>query len=162
MFDYFICYHLESGWHVSRPNQGLSLGRAKSLGTRLRTIPKTVKCPWAAVFVWGSDHSTFKGQGRVLKTNSCSRQRKNSCSREFRLRFYTCTAFLLENICGAKYSCTDEIFQAPPPKIIWSATSQSRYMFCWRSQPFTLFYPFMCLIQVQNSCAILWPQLHFV
>ena len=35
MFDYFICYHLESGWHVTRPNQGLSLGRGKSLGTRL-------------------------------------------------------------------------------------------------------------------------------
>ena len=34
-FDYFICYHLESGWHVTRPNQGLSLGRGKSLGTRL-------------------------------------------------------------------------------------------------------------------------------
>ena len=31
-FDNFICYHLESGWHVTRPNQGLSLG---SLGTRL-------------------------------------------------------------------------------------------------------------------------------
>ena len=35
MFDYFICYHLESGWHVTRPNKGLSLGRGKSLGTRL-------------------------------------------------------------------------------------------------------------------------------
>ena len=34
-FDYFICYHVESGWDVTRPNQGLSLGRAKSLGTRL-------------------------------------------------------------------------------------------------------------------------------
>ena len=34
-FDYFICYHLESGWQVTRPNQGLSLGRGKSLGTRL-------------------------------------------------------------------------------------------------------------------------------
>ena len=34
-FDYFICYHLDSGWHVTRPNQGLSLGRGKSLGTRL-------------------------------------------------------------------------------------------------------------------------------
>ena len=33
-FDYFICYHLESGWHVTS-NQGLSLGRGKSLGTRL-------------------------------------------------------------------------------------------------------------------------------
>ena len=33
---YFICYHLESGWHVTRPNQGLSLGRGKSLGTRLK------------------------------------------------------------------------------------------------------------------------------
>ena len=30
MFDYFICYHLESGLHVIRPNQGLSLGREKS------------------------------------------------------------------------------------------------------------------------------------
>ena len=27
MFDYFICYHLESGWHVTRLSQGLSLGR---------------------------------------------------------------------------------------------------------------------------------------
>ena len=35
-FDYFICYHLESGWHVTRPNQGLSLGRGKSLGTSLK------------------------------------------------------------------------------------------------------------------------------
>ena len=34
-FDNFICYHLESGWHVTRPNQGLSLGRGKSLETRL-------------------------------------------------------------------------------------------------------------------------------
>ena len=34
-FDYFICYHLESGWHVTRLNQGLSLGRGKILGTRL-------------------------------------------------------------------------------------------------------------------------------
>ena len=34
-FDYFICYHLESGWHVTRLNQGHSLGRGKSLGTRL-------------------------------------------------------------------------------------------------------------------------------
>ena len=34
-FDNFICYHLESGWHVTRPNQGLSLGRGKSLGTKL-------------------------------------------------------------------------------------------------------------------------------
>ena len=33
--DYYICYHLESGCHVTRPNQGLSLGREKSLGTRL-------------------------------------------------------------------------------------------------------------------------------
>ena len=30
MFDYFICYHPESGFHVTRPNQGLSLGRGKS------------------------------------------------------------------------------------------------------------------------------------
>ena len=37
MFDYFI-YHPESGWHVARPNQGLSLGRGKSLGTRLIRI----------------------------------------------------------------------------------------------------------------------------
>ena len=36
MFDCFICYNLESGWHVTRPNQGLSLGRGKSLGTRLK------------------------------------------------------------------------------------------------------------------------------
>ena len=35
VFDYFICYHLESGWHVTRPNQGLSLGKGKSLGMRL-------------------------------------------------------------------------------------------------------------------------------
>ena len=42
MFDYFICYHLESGWHVTRPNQGLSLGRGKSLGTRLK-LPKAGK-----------------------------------------------------------------------------------------------------------------------
>ena len=32
-FDYFICYHLESGRHVI--SQGLSLGKGKSLGTRL-------------------------------------------------------------------------------------------------------------------------------
>ena len=38
-FDYFICYHLESGWHVTKPNQGLSLGRGKSLGTRLLRMP---------------------------------------------------------------------------------------------------------------------------
>ena len=25
----FICYHPESGWHVTRPNQGLSLGRGE-------------------------------------------------------------------------------------------------------------------------------------
>ena len=25
-FDNFICYHLESGWHVTRTNHGLSLG----------------------------------------------------------------------------------------------------------------------------------------
>ena len=37
-FDYFICYHQESGWHVTRPNQGLSLGRGKSLGTRLHIV----------------------------------------------------------------------------------------------------------------------------
>ena len=29
MFNYFICYHLESGWHVTRPNQGFSLGRGR-------------------------------------------------------------------------------------------------------------------------------------
>ena len=34
MYD-FIYYHLESGWHVTRSSQGLSLGREKSLGTRL-------------------------------------------------------------------------------------------------------------------------------
>ena len=27
MFDYFICYHLESGWHVTRPNQSFSRER---------------------------------------------------------------------------------------------------------------------------------------
>ena len=39
-FDYFICYHLhvESGWHVTRPNQGLYLGRGKSLGMRLSPV----------------------------------------------------------------------------------------------------------------------------
>ena len=38
MFDYFICYHLESGCHVTRPNQGLSLGRGRAWerGWRLR------------------------------------------------------------------------------------------------------------------------------
>ena len=35
MFHYFICYNLESGWHVTRPSQGLSLGRGKSLGMKL-------------------------------------------------------------------------------------------------------------------------------
>ena len=35
VLDYFICYHLESGWHMTRPNQGLSLGKGKSLGMRL-------------------------------------------------------------------------------------------------------------------------------
>ena len=34
-FDYLICYLLESGWHVTKPNQRLSLRRGKSLGTRL-------------------------------------------------------------------------------------------------------------------------------
>ena len=34
-FDYFICYYLESGLHVTRINQGLSLRRGKSLGKRL-------------------------------------------------------------------------------------------------------------------------------
>ena len=28
--NYFICYHLEFGWHVSRPNQVLSLGRGRA------------------------------------------------------------------------------------------------------------------------------------
>ena len=35
MFNYFTCYHLEIGWHVTRPNQDLSLGRGKSLGKSL-------------------------------------------------------------------------------------------------------------------------------
>ena len=43
MFSNFVCYHIESGWHVTRPNQGLSLGRAKNLGTRLRNIIKNKK-----------------------------------------------------------------------------------------------------------------------
>ena len=29
MFDYFTCYHLESGWHVTRPKQSLSLRRGR-------------------------------------------------------------------------------------------------------------------------------------
>ena len=41
MFNYFICYHLESGCHVTRPNQGFSLGRGKSLGPRLVNHDKT-------------------------------------------------------------------------------------------------------------------------
>ena len=43
MFDYFICHHLESGRHVTRPNQGLSLGRGNSLGTRLFVTLKSWK-----------------------------------------------------------------------------------------------------------------------
>ena len=35
VFNYFICYHLESGCRVTRPNRGLFLGRGKSLGMRL-------------------------------------------------------------------------------------------------------------------------------
>ena len=35
MFNYFICYHLESGCRVTRPNQGLFLRKGKSLGMRL-------------------------------------------------------------------------------------------------------------------------------
>ena len=54
-FDYFICYHLESGWHVTRPNQGHSLGRGKSLGTRLfskcaRTTFASVSCSSLVTF----------------------------------------------------------------------------------------------------------------
>ena len=33
--DYFICYHLESGWHVTTPKQGLSLGRGKEPGNEV-------------------------------------------------------------------------------------------------------------------------------
>ena len=42
MFDCFICYHQESGWHMTRPNQGLSLERGERLGTRL--IPLLMQC----------------------------------------------------------------------------------------------------------------------
>ena len=41
MFNYFICYHQESGWHVTIPNQGLSLGRGNSLGSRLQLDPSS-------------------------------------------------------------------------------------------------------------------------
>ena len=38
MFDYFIFYHPESWCHLTRPNQSLSRGRGKSLGTRLGAL----------------------------------------------------------------------------------------------------------------------------
>ena len=44
-FDNFICYNLESGWHVTRPNQGHSLGRGKSLGTRLTFTKRKLTFP---------------------------------------------------------------------------------------------------------------------
>ena len=63
MFDYFICYQIESGWHVTRPNQGLSLGRGESLGTRLQLIAypvsnisdssQEVKPPYTGVSIYG-------------------------------------------------------------------------------------------------------------
>ena len=49
-FDYFICYHLEFGWHVTRPNQGLSLGRGKSLGTRL--VPRMYEVVFKIGCIW--------------------------------------------------------------------------------------------------------------
>ena len=47
MFDYFIYYRLESGWHVTRPNQALSYPERKTLGTRLL---KCWPCRYLAVF----------------------------------------------------------------------------------------------------------------
>ena len=44
MFDYFICYHPESGCHVTRHSKGLSLRRGKSLGTRLGMHHCIIKC----------------------------------------------------------------------------------------------------------------------
>ena len=38
MFNYFICYHLESGWHVTRPNQGLSLGERREPGNEVADL----------------------------------------------------------------------------------------------------------------------------
>ena len=68
-FNYFICYHLESGWHVTRLNQGLSLGRGKSLGTRLRAMQyshvsmcvleegRVMQC--FLISIWGWGHAVF-------------------------------------------------------------------------------------------------------
>ena len=35
MFDYFICYHLESGWHVTRPQPGSFSRERKELGNEV-------------------------------------------------------------------------------------------------------------------------------
>ena len=42
MFNYFICYHLESGCHVTRPNQGFFSRERKEPGTEVgETMTKT-------------------------------------------------------------------------------------------------------------------------
>ena len=80
-FNYFICYHLESGWHVTRPNQGLSLGRGKSLGTRLRAMQyshvsmcvcwgegRVMQC--FLISIWGWGHAVFSH--KYMGVGSCS------------------------------------------------------------------------------------------
>ena len=43
MFDYFICYHPESGWHVTKPNQGLSLRERKEPGNEDGVIANDIQ-----------------------------------------------------------------------------------------------------------------------
>ena len=52
MLNCFICHHQESGWHVTRQNQGLSLGRGESLGTRLEASLSYNKIIWLTLIVW--------------------------------------------------------------------------------------------------------------
>ena len=59
-FDYFICYHLESGWHVTRPNQGISLGRGKSLGTRLLYLEALFLCVFRLIVAETGDRFLFQ------------------------------------------------------------------------------------------------------
>ena len=40
MFNYFICYHLESGWHVTRPNQVFLLGEEENGNEVVQRLPK--------------------------------------------------------------------------------------------------------------------------
>ena len=42
----YICYHPESGCHVNRPNQGISLRRETSLRTRFESGPHVAGMSW--------------------------------------------------------------------------------------------------------------------